>query len=87
MVSNRGKGVFSKVIFYLLTSNDKNFRKGGKIMKKEELFRKIREAEEEEAKEIFENMLQGVLRGAVVAIMARNFSHNAGPHMKIYKEK
>jgi len=44
------------------------------------LFKKIREAPEEEAQELFDNMLAGNLRGAAVAIATRNFSHGSGKH-------
>ena len=47
----------------------------------DELFKKIREGDESEARELFENMKQGTLRSAMVAIMARNNSHGIGQHV------
>lgn len=46
----------------------------------DELFKKIREGNEDEARELFESMRETSLRGAIVAIMARNNSHGIGWH-------
>ena len=46
----------------------------------QELFKKIREGDEEEARKIFDNLMATNMRGTAVAIMARNFSHGVGKH-------
>jgi hypothetical protein len=44
----------------------------------DELFDSIRNGSEEEAREKYENLRETALRGAMVAIINRNNSHNLG---------
>jgi len=53
----------------------------------DELFRLIREGDEEKAKEAFDALMANTMRGASVAIAARNFSHGVGKTMRKKKEK
>jgi hypothetical protein len=53
----------------------------------EELFKKIREGSEEEAREAYESFLRNSLKGAVVGIVSRNFSHNVGKVAKTMTKK
>jgi hypothetical protein len=46
----------------------------------DDLFKKIREAPKEEAEEVFKRLMEGNMRGAIVAIASRNFSHGCGKH-------
>lgn len=53
----------------------------------EDLFKKIREGNEEDSREIFEDMMRGQLKGAAVAIISRNFSHSLGSEIKKQTER
>lgn len=48
----------------------------------DELFKKIRKGNEEEARKVYENLRGTTMRGVAVAIMMRNFSHNLGAKIK-----
>jgi hypothetical protein len=50
-------------------------------MEGDELFKKIREGSEEEAREAYNRMRKNNLRHAALAIITRNLSHNAGAHV------
>ncbi len=43
-----------------------------------EMFERIRNLPKEDAKELFDTIMAGRMKGAAVAIMARNFSHGIG---------
>lgn len=47
-------------------------------MNKDEIFRAIREGSEEEARKLCEQLAENANRAAVLAILARNFSHGLG---------
>ncbi len=49
---------------------------------KDKLFDAIRSGSEEEAHETFNNLHETAVRGAVMAIMARNNSHSIGKHVR-----
>jgi hypothetical protein len=47
----------------------------------DELFRKIREGSDEEARKAYNNMRKNNLRHAILAIITRNLSHGLGHHL------
>lgn len=47
----------------------------------DELFEKIRNGSEEEAREALDNLRKTSMQSAAVAIMMRNLSHGAGLHV------
>ena len=54
----------------------------------DEVFEKIRKGDKEEAKEAFDSLMNTTLRGVIVAIISRNFSHSMGRILKkIFKNK
>jgi hypothetical protein len=48
----------------------------------DDLFKKIREGDKEDSREVFDNLIKGHLRGAIVSIISRNFSHSLGKVIK-----
>lgn len=46
-----------------------------------ELFKKIRESSEEEARKAYDLMRKNSIKHAVLAIMTRNLSHGLGSHL------
>ena len=54
----------------------------------DKLFKKIRGGSEEEAQDVYNNLMKTTLGGAVVSIMNRNFSHPIGQFLaKLFKKK
>ncbi|MFZ2225962.1 MAG: hypothetical protein WA064_05140 [Candidatus Moraniibacteriota bacterium] len=47
----------------------------------DELFDKIRNGSEEDAREAYKNMRKNSLKHAVIAIITRNLSHGLGRHL------
>ncbi len=50
----------------------------------DEVYRKLREGSDEEAREVYKTLMNNALRSAVAAIASRNFSHNIGENIKKY---
>ena len=50
--------------------------------KDDELFDAIRNGNEEDAREKYEKLRETALRGAILAIINRNNSHNLGKHAR-----
>ena len=51
---------------------------------KEKMYELIKSGSEE-GKEAFDNLYRGLLQGAAVSIINRNFSHGIGSNIKKYK--
>jgi hypothetical protein len=47
----------------------------------DELFKKIRESSEEDAREAYDLMRKNSIKSMVLAIMTRNLSHGLGSHI------
>jgi hypothetical protein len=46
----------------------------------DDLYERIKNGNETEAKELLDNIYKGTMRSCIAAIMARNLSHSLGSH-------